>query len=46
VPQTRFQLQVIGAASSLERWAANPWRRLSLLTIVLLASFSVGGAVG
>ncbi|HBH73451.1 MAG TPA: DUF565 domain-containing protein [Synechococcales bacterium UBA10510] len=46
VPQTRFQRQVIGAASNLERWAANPWRRLSLLTIVLLASFSIGGAVG
>ena len=46
MPQTRFQRQVIGAASNLERWAANPWRRLSLLTIVLLASFSIGGAVG
>lgn len=46
MPQTRFQRQVIGAASNLERWATNPWRRLSLLTIVLLASFSIGGAVG
>lgn len=31
---------------ALERWAANPWRRLSLLLIVLLISFSIGGAVG
>jgi Protein of unknown function (DUF565) len=30
----------------LERWASNPWRRLSLLLIVLLASFVLGNAVG
>ena len=27
-------------------WARNPWRRLSLLLIVLLASFFFGNAVG
>ena len=46
VQQTRFQRQVAGAAPALERWAANPWRRLSLLLIVLLISFSAGGVVG
>ena len=30
----------------LVRWARNPWRRLSLLLIVLLTSFVVGNAVG
>jgi len=44
--QTRFQQRIAEAQASLERWAANPWRRLSLLLIVLLISFSIGGAVG
>ncbi|MFM8936563.1 MAG: DUF565 domain-containing protein [Vulcanococcus sp.] len=35
-----------GAWLRLERWARNPWRRLSLLLIVLLTSFVVGNAVG
>lgn len=46
VQQTRFQRQVADLGPSLERWASNPWRRLSLLLIVLLISFSIGGAVG
>ncbi len=46
VQQTRFQRQVAEMGPALERWAANPWRRLSLLLIVLLISFSIGGAVG
>ena len=44
--QTRFQRQLADLGPSLERWAANPWRRLSLLLIVLLLGFSIGGAVG
>ena len=44
--QTRFQERVAQARAALERWAANPWRRLSLLLIVLLISFSIGGAIG
>ena len=44
--QTRFQEQIAQAQLALERWAANPWRRLSLLLIVLLISFSIGGAIG
>lgn len=44
--QTIFQERVAQARATLERWAANPWRRLSLLLIVLLISFSIGGAVG
>lgn len=30
----------------LESWAANPWRRLSLLLIALLACFMLGNAMG
>ena len=44
--QTGFQERVAQARAALESWAANPWRRLSLLLIVLLISFSIGGAVG
>lgn len=44
--QTRFQERIAQARAVLERWAANPWRRLSLLLIVLLISFSIGGVVG
>ena len=43
---TRFQRQLSDLGGSLGRWAANPWRRLSLLAIVLLSSFSIGGALG
>jgi len=44
--QTRFQERVAQARAGLEGWAGNPWRRLSLLLIMLLISFSIGGAVG
>ncbi|MEB3308188.1 MAG: DUF565 domain-containing protein [Cyanobacteriota bacterium] len=46
IQQTRFQRQVAELGPALARWAANPWRRLSLLSIVLLLSFAIGGAVG
>ena len=44
--QTRFQRQIAQVSSSLERWATNPWRRLSLLLIVLLVAMVVGGGLG
>jgi len=44
--QTRFQRQIAQVGSSLERWATNPWRRLSLLLIMLLAAMVVGGGLG
>jgi hypothetical protein len=44
--QTRFQQRVAQAIAALERWASNPWRRLSLQLIVLLISFTIGGAIG
>ncbi|NDG75021.1 MAG: DUF565 domain-containing protein [Synechococcaceae bacterium WB8_1B_136] len=46
VQQTRLQQNLGGAGARLQRWAVNPWRRLSLLLIVLLASFYLGNAVG
>jgi hypothetical protein len=44
--QTRFQRELVNLNDGLVSWAANPWRRLSLLLIVLLMAFSIGGAVG
>ncbi len=44
--QTRFQRRIAACGSALERWAANPWRRFSLLAIVLLAGFAIGGGLG
>lgn len=43
--QTRFQQTIAQAGGRLQRWASNPWRRLSLQLIVLLMSFSIGGVV-
>jgi len=44
--QTRFQRRVAAGVAGLERWAGNPWRRASLLLIVLLGSFAIGGGLG
>ena len=43
--RTRLQLSIGRAWPRLERWAGNPWRRLSLVLIVLLGSFLIGNAV-
>ena len=34
------------ALESLETWAINPWRRYSLLLIVLLTGFFLGSSIG
>jgi hypothetical protein len=44
--RTRLQQNLGGAWPRLEQWAINPWRRLSLLLIVLLGAFFLGNAVG
>lgn len=44
--QTRFQQRITQSGNLLEAWAQNPWRRLSLLLIVLLGGFVIGGSVG
>lgn len=44
--QTRFQSLILGSGARLQEWAVNPWRRLSLQLIVLLVSFTIGGALG
>ena len=44
--RTRLQQSLGGAWPRLEQWSINPWRRLSLLLIVLLGTFFLGNAVG
>ena len=42
---TRLQQSFGQWSTNLEIWAGNPWRRLSLYTIVLLAGFLLGSAI-
>ena len=42
---TRLQTNIGEANGRLERWALNPWRRLSLVVIALLLGFLIGSAV-
>jgi hypothetical protein len=44
--QTRFQRRVAQVGDLLTGWATNPWRRSSLLLIVLLFAFVIGGGLG
>jgi hypothetical protein len=44
--QTRFHQRIDRSWERLERWAGNPWRRLSLQLIVLLSAFVIGTQVG
>ncbi len=43
---TRFHRSICLALDQLELWGRNPWRRTSLLLIVLLSAFFVGSSVG
>jgi len=43
---TRLHRSIGLALDRLEFWARNPWRRSSLLLIVLLSAFLVGSSVG
>ena len=42
---TRLQTNVGAALQRLDRWARNPWRRLSLLALAGLIGFLIGSAI-
>ena len=42
---TRLQTNVGSALQRLDRWARNPWRRLSLLALAGLIGFLIGSAI-
>jgi hypothetical protein len=44
--KTRFHNTVAEAGFTLNSWASNPWRRLSLLLLTLLISFVIGVGLG
>ncbi|MCP9849677.1 DUF565 domain-containing protein [Cyanobium sp. Morenito 9A2] len=43
--QTRLHLRLERSGARLQAWATNPWRRGSLLLIVLLSAFACGNAI-
>lgn len=43
---TQLQRNVGDWWGRLNRWATNPWRRASLLLIVMLSSFLIGSSIG
>ena len=43
---TRLQRNLGQLIKRLDNWAVNPWRRFSLLIIVLLAAFVLGSSIG
>ena len=45
VQSTRLEMSVSRLPERLERWAINPWRRLSLLLIALLFAFLLGSSI-
>ena len=42
---TRLQINLGQSLALLNTWAENPWRRLSLLAIALLAGFFLGSSI-
>ena len=44
--RTTFYKKIDLFSERLDSWALNPWRRISLLLIVLLSAFLVGSSVG
>ena len=43
---TRLHRNIGQALQRLESWSTNPWRRWSLLMIVLLGAFLLGSSIG
>tara|TARA_Y100001968_G_scaffold333539_1_gene397077 strand:+ start:84 stop:425 length:342 start_codon:yes stop_codon:yes gene_type:complete len=43
---TRLSQNIGQILSRLEQWSVNPWRRFSLLIIVLLIGFFIGSSIG
>ncbi|MGC6482058.1 MAG: DUF565 domain-containing protein [Synechococcus sp.] len=43
---TRLQCSLGRGWERFNRWSTNPWRRASLLLIVMLSSFAIGSSIG
>ena len=45
IQPTRLEISLGRLSERLERWAINPWRRVSLLLIALLFAFLLGSSI-
>ena len=43
---TSLNRNLINLIKRLDSWAANPWRRYSLLIIIFLSAFLIGSSIG
>ena len=43
---TGFSRNIVNIISRLDLWAANPWRKYSLLIIIFFFAFSFGSSIG
>ena len=46
IQSTNLQRKLLRFTEELDRWALNPWRKYSLLLIVLLSGFFIGTSIG
>ena len=44
--QTRFQILIVDNLKTISNWAANPWRKYSIVLIVFLIGYFFGSSLG
>ena len=44
--QTRFQILIVDNLKTISNWAANPWRRYSIILIMFFIGYFFGSSLG
>ncbi len=44
--QTRFQILIVDNLKTISNWAANPWRRYSIVLIMFFVGYFFGSSLG
>ena len=44
--QTRFQILIVDNLKTISNWAANPWRRYSVVLLIFLIGYFFGSSLG
>ena len=44
--QTRFQILIVDNLKTISNWAANPWRRYSVVLIIFFIGYFFGSSLG
>ena len=44
--QTRFQILIVDNLKTISNWAANPWRRYSVVLIMFFVGYFFGSSIG